>query len=137
MARFWMVVVAAVLASAAEARQDSTEVPDAALITALERLIPQVMAASGTPGVNLALARRGKVVWERGFGYADLHERTPMTPATVFHSGSMGKTYTATAVMQMVEQDALGLDEAITDLDGRSRDPKPVRASERSRSSTS
>ena len=51
--------------------------------------------------MNLALARRGKVIWEEGFGYADLERQIPMTAQTVMHSGSMGKTYTATAIMQL------------------------------------
>jgi CubicO group peptidase (beta-lactamase class C family) len=83
------------------------------LIQALEQFIPQVVRQEGTPGLNLALARGGTVIWEAGFGYADLERKIPMTAATVTHSGSMGKTYTATAVMQLVERGVMGLDEPI------------------------
>lgn len=83
------------------------------LIQALEQFIPQVVRQEGTPGLNLALARGGRVIWEAGFGYADLEKQVPMTAATVTHSGSMGKTYTATAVMQLVERGIMGLDEPI------------------------
>ena len=79
------------------------------LIQALEEFIPQVLRQSGTPGLNLALARGGKIVWEAGFGFADVARKLAMTPATVMHSGSMGKTYTATAIMQLVERGVLGL----------------------------
>ena len=82
---------------------------DARLIEALKSFIPHVMRQVGTPGLNIALARRGKVIWEEGFGYANLEKKTPMTPQTVMRSGSMGKTYTATAVMQLVEQGVIGL----------------------------
>src|SRR6185295_14025990 len=81
-----------------------------ALIAALKEDIPQILRLVGTPGLNLAIARRGQVIYEDGFGYADLARKIPMTAATVTHSGSMGKTYTATAVMQLVEQGVLGLD---------------------------
>jgi CubicO group peptidase (beta-lactamase class C family) len=84
--------------------------PNSRLIAALEDFIPQVLRIHGVPGLNLAIARGGKVIWEKGFGYANLERRVPMTPATVMHSGSMGKTYTATAVMQLVERGVVELD---------------------------
>ena len=93
--------------------QESAGKTDEALISALEAYIPQVMAQHNTPGLNIAVARRGRVIWEEGFGYADLQARRPMTPETVFHSGSMGKTYTATAVMQLVERGVMGLHDPI------------------------
>jgi CubicO group peptidase (beta-lactamase class C family) len=83
---------------------------DAQLIAALKADIPEILRLVGTPGLNLAIARRGQVIWEDGFGFADLERRIPMTAATVTHSGSMGKTYTAIAVMQLVERGALELD---------------------------
>jgi CubicO group peptidase (beta-lactamase class C family) len=83
------------------------------LVQALEQFIPQVVRQEGTVGLNIALARGGKVIWEAGFGFADLEKQIPMTAKTVTHSGSMGKTYTATAVMQLVERGVMGLDEPI------------------------
>ena len=81
-----------------------------ALIAMLEEDIPHILRLVGTPGLNLAIARRGQVIYEDGFGYADLERKIPMTAETVTHSGSMGKTYTATAVMQLVERKILDLD---------------------------
>jgi len=86
---------------------------DARLIDALADYIPHVTKNRGTPGLNVAVARGGEIIWEAGFGYADLADRAPMTPDTVCHSGSMGKTYVATAVMQLVERGAIGLDDEI------------------------
>jgi CubicO group peptidase (beta-lactamase class C family) len=84
-----------------------------ALVTSLRAFIPQAMRLDHIPGLNAVVARRGSVIWEEGFGHAHLETMTPMTPRTVLRSGSMGKTYTATAVMQLVEQGALGLHEEI------------------------
>ena len=92
---------------AAQGKPTATETR---LIEALEADIPQILRLVGTPGLNVAIARRGEVIWEAGFGFADLERKIPMTAATVTHSGSMGKTYTATAVMQLVEQGILALD---------------------------
>ena len=86
---------------------------EAALFAALKADIPEIIRIIGTPGLNLAIARRGQVIYEDGFGFADLERKIPMTAETVTHSGSMGKTYTATAVMQMVERGILGLDEPV------------------------
>ncbi|HKZ72774.1 MAG TPA: serine hydrolase domain-containing protein, partial [Steroidobacteraceae bacterium] len=88
--------------SRGETRVEPTE-NETRLIRALEADIPHILRLTGAPGLNLAIARRGGLIWEAGFGFADLERRIPMTAATVTHSGSMGKTYTATAVMQLVE----------------------------------
>lgn len=90
-------------------QQSSACGSDARLVEALQRFIPQVMRQQGTPGLNIALARHGRVIWEQGFGFADLVHSTPYSPHTVMHSGSMGKVYTATAVMQLVESRVIGL----------------------------
>jgi CubicO group peptidase (beta-lactamase class C family) len=95
---------------AAQAALDSS---NQRLIAALQEFIPQVMRQNGTPGLNLALARDGRIIWEAGFGFADVARRIPMTARTVMRSGSMGKTYTATAVMQLVERGVLQLDAPI------------------------
>ncbi len=85
------------------------------LIDALRDFVPHVLRAQGTPGLNLALGYKGRLIWEAGFGYADVASTRPMTPETVYHSGSLGKTYTATAVMQLVERGVLSLDDPIND----------------------
>jgi hypothetical protein len=55
-----------------------------------------------------------KVVWAKGFGYADYEKRIPATPDTVYHIASETKPFAATLVMQLVEQGKLDLDEPIS-----------------------
>ena len=86
---------------------------DARLIESLKNTIPFLMGQNPTPGLNIALARHGKVIWEAGFGFADLEKKIPMAANTVFHSGSIGKTFTATATMQLVEQGVIGLHDPV------------------------
>jgi CubicO group peptidase (beta-lactamase class C family) len=93
--------------------QNTTDIKDIQLIEALKAFIPHIMKNKGTPGLNIALALRGEIIWEAGFGYANLEKKLPMTPQTVTHSGSMGKTYTATAIMQLVEKGIIGLEDPI------------------------
>ncbi len=111
----WLLPLALAAGAAPAVGQRPTDFSptDRRLVAALESYIPHIIRQNGTPGLNIAVASHGRLIWERGFGLANLATRAPMTPATVMHSGSMGKTYTATAVMQLVEQGVLGLYEPI------------------------
>jgi len=111
-----MVALASPLAGQGASRSGGDVDPgssDARLIASLRSYIPHAMRLTGVPGLNLAIARRGKIVWEGGFGYADVARKIPMTPATVMHGGSTSKLYTVTAVMQLVERGVLGLHQPI------------------------
>jgi CubicO group peptidase (beta-lactamase class C family) len=79
------------------------------LLDELTSYIPEAMRVTGTPGANVAVAAGGEVIWEQGFGFADLHSGEPMTPATVTRGGSLSKLYVAVAVLQLVERGVLGL----------------------------
>lgn len=104
------VILLAVSLTTTAVAQTGPSPNEARLIELLKADIPQILRLIGTPGLNLAIARRGEVIWEAGFGFADLERHVPMTAATVTHSGSMGKTYTAIAAMQLVERGLLELD---------------------------
>lgn len=66
------------------------------------------------PGVAILVARDGTIVRAEGFGLANVELQVPVKPETVFQSGSMGKQFTATAVMMLVEQGKVGLDDPLT-----------------------
>jgi len=85
-----------------------------ALIDATRDFVLHAMRAHGTPGLNLAMGYRGELIWEAGFGWADVAAAKPMTPETVYHSGSLGKTYTATAIMHLVDRGVIALDDPIS-----------------------
>lgn len=104
---FAWLLLAAPVALAAEATVDEK------LAAALTAFVPDVIARNGTPGLNLAVAREGRTVIEAGFGMADIERAAPMRADTVMRSGSMGKLYTAVAILQLVEQGVLKLDEAV------------------------
>ena len=67
----------------------------------------------GIPGLALAVAVDGKIVYSEGFGYADLEERVPVWPTTKFRIGSISKPLTATALMELVEAGKVELDAPI------------------------
>src|SRR5262249_23813795 len=63
--------------------------------------------------LSLAVVRDGKVTKARGYGFANLEWQAPVTPETVFQSGLVGKQFTATAVMMLVEEGKIGLEDRI------------------------
>ncbi len=56
------------------------------------------------PGLALLVSRGGKIVQAEGFGLANVELQVPVKPETIFQSGSVGKQFTATAVMMLVEE---------------------------------
>ncbi len=69
--------------------------------------------SSHIPGVQVAVAIDGTLVWSEGFGYADAARRRPVTRATQFRIGSVSKPLTAAAVALLYEQGKLDLDAPI------------------------
>ena len=70
------------------------------------------MAEAGTPSVAISVARRGKILWEEGFGWADRENRIPATAHTVYRLASTSKPITATGLMLLVEAGQIDLDRA-------------------------
>ena len=66
------------------------------------------------PGCAVMVRHNGKVVLSAGYGMANLEHGIRVTPETIFQSGSMGKQFTAMAVMMLVEERKLSLDDLIS-----------------------
>jgi len=77
------------------------------------------MKKQNIPGLALAVVHDGQVTSTKGFGLANIELNVPVTPTTVFQLQSITKTMTATAIMMLVEEGKLKLDDRITEyLDG-------------------
>src|SRR5579863_4861116 len=66
------------------------------------------------PGLSVLVSKGGQIVRAEGFGLSNVELQVPVKPETVFQSGSMGKQFTATAVMMLVEEGKIGLDDPLT-----------------------
>ncbi len=66
------------------------------------------------PGLSLAVVKDGQIVLAKGYGLANVELQVPAKPETIFQSGSMGKQFTATAVMMLIEEGKLSLDDKIS-----------------------
>lgn len=66
-----------------------------------------------SPGCILGVSRAGKLVYEKGYGMADLERDVPITPASIFHVASISKQFTAMAIMLLDQQGKLSIDDDI------------------------
>ena len=87
---------------------------DSALASSVSEYVKAEMQRQHIPGLSLLVAKGGKVVLADGFGLANLELQVPAKPETIFQSGSVGKQFTATAVMMLVEAGKVGLDDPLS-----------------------
>jgi CubicO group peptidase (beta-lactamase class C family) len=74
------------------------------------RLAHGLLLQDNLPGLSVAVARDGEIVWTEGFGWADVDGRLPVTPRTQFRLGSVSKTLTAAAIVLLHERGRIDLD---------------------------
>lgn len=79
----------------------------------IDRLVEYEMRKHDVVGLSIALIDDQRVVWAKGFGYADQAKNVPATPETVYRVGSISKLFTATAAMQLAEQGRLDIDKPL------------------------
>lgn len=113
-------VCAAALSASASARDDAgaaatapaaPELTRADLEAWLDGFLGFALPRGNIAGAVVVVVRDGQVLLQKGYGYADVGQRTPVDPeATLFRPGSVSKLFTWTAVMQQVEQGKLDLD---------------------------
>lgn len=78
-----------------------------------DRLMTAFLAEHKVPGAALAVARTGKLVHARGYGFADVEKKRPVEPAALFRIASISKPLTSEAVLQLVDQRRVKLDDPV------------------------
>jgi len=116
--RRFIVSAAAALGAAAApvaAKSASSAAPSAMLSAAqaapIADAVAKTMAATGTLGVNVAVAHAGDIVYANGFGLRDVAANLPVDAATIFPIGSITKQFTAAAIMLLARDRKVRLDE--------------------------
>ena len=71
------------------------------------------MQQQGMPGMTVALAKKGKMLYVKGYGLSDLITREATQPNLIFEIGSITKQFTAALIMKLQEQGQLQLDDSI------------------------
>ena len=88
--------------------------PKPALADAIDIYLTLAMRQRRIPGVALIVLKNGVIVKKQGYGFANLETDTPVTPDTVFELASLTKQFTAAAIMLLMEDGRVGLDEPIS-----------------------
>jgi serine beta-lactamase-like protein LACTB, mitochondrial len=92
-----------------------------------EAAVANAISAEHISGLSLAVVENGSLAWSGGWGYADLEGYVVFAPGTVWRLGSISKSLTAVAAMQLVERGKLDLDAPIqTYCPAFPKKPQPI-----------
>jgi len=108
---FWAISVLALSGCRAPAPQ---AVSDRQISSAVDEFVSGELRSQRIPGVSLAVVRAGQIVKAAGYGLANVELNVPVKPESIFQTGSVGKQFTATAVMMLVEEGKVSLEDKIT-----------------------
>ena len=104
--------------------------PEVAGMEAFDRFVADLMHRYNLPGGALAIVKDARLVFARGYGLADIQNQEPVRPDSLFRIASLSKQVTAVAVLKLVEEGRLDLDEKAFEIlsdfsepEGASRDP--------------
>jgi len=87
----------------------------AAAFARIDRFVEHQMRADNLPGLALALTDRDRLLHVAAYGFADLAAQSPVTPDTLFEIGSIGKSFTAVALLQLHDEGNLDLHAPVPD----------------------
>lgn len=79
----------------------------------LSWLIDREMDENEITGISIALVDDQQVIWQKGFGYADLKNKIPASPETIYRAGSIAKVFTAAAAMQLADRGKIDIDQPL------------------------
>jgi CubicO group peptidase (beta-lactamase class C family) len=87
---------------------------DADRIARLETLLERLRQELKIPAYSAAIVKDQKVLWAKGFGYADVENKIPATEHTPYHLASLTKTFASTILMQLVQEGKIKLDDPVS-----------------------
>jgi serine beta-lactamase-like protein LACTB len=113
---YFVLVINPVYKNAAEVPSTANDLAPGQYTATAEKVRPLVrklLFDDNVPGISMAVAVNGKIVWAEAFGYADVESHTPLTPETRFRIGSVSKTLTAAGVALLHDRGRIDLDAAV------------------------
>ena len=87
---------------------------NALITTKIDEYIQMEMDKRNIPGISLAIVHHGEIIHGRSYGYSNIEHQVPVKLNTIFQSGSVGKQFTAMAVMILFERNVIGLEDRIS-----------------------
>ena len=90
-----------------------------------EAAIQQLMQTTPVVGLSVAVVKDNKIIYNHSFGYKDLEQKLPLQNDHIFRIASISKSFTTTAIMQLVAKKQISLDQDVSELVGfKVRNPK-------------
>ena len=86
----------------------------ATLKRSVDSLVNSELQKQNIPGLSVVIVRDGKIDYVKGYGLANIEHKVTVKPETIFQSGSVGKQFTAFAIMLLVENGKMNLDDRLT-----------------------
>jgi CubicO group peptidase (beta-lactamase class C family) len=83
-----------------------------------EAAIQSIMQSNPVVGLSVAVVKNNKVIYNHSFGFKDVEKQLPLTNASIFRIASISKSFTTTAIMQLVAEKKIRLDQDISELVG-------------------
>ncbi len=84
--------------------------------TRADRILKKLVAKGKVPGISVSVSKDGIIKYSKGFGFADLENKVPVTPSkTIFRIGSISKTIAASGLAKMVVNNQIQLDDLVSD----------------------
>ncbi len=90
--------------------------PPTAGVEAFDERLPPLLREWGVPGASVSVSSGGRLVFTRGYGYADAETESPVRPASLFRVASISKPITAVATLDLVERGRLSLSDRAFDV---------------------
>ncbi len=94
--------------------KQSVSPSDTNRLARLETLLENLRQDLKIPALSAAVVKDQKVIWAKGFGYADVENKIPATEHTPYHLASLTKTFASTIVMQLVQGGKIKLDDPVS-----------------------
>lgn len=111
---FGVIAISFILVICVVVNAQTASADDSQPLAKLDAYIKAEMGNYKIPGVSVAVLRDGKVSMLQSYGLANVELNVPVKPETIFQSGSIGKQFTAAAVMLLVQDGKLSLEDKIT-----------------------
>lgn len=83
------------------------------ILEKFEAKLEERMQQDGIPGASVSVTENGETIYSKGFGYANQDKKTPVDENTLFYSGSVGKLYGTAAMLKLVQDQGISLDDPV------------------------
>jgi len=90
--------------------------PAITLSERIDSIIVDKMNQYNIPGLSIGVIKNDSIIYTKGYGVISINNQKPVTENSIFHTASVSKIFTALAVMQLIEQEQLSLDDKLKTL---------------------